>query len=98
MAAPELSDLDPAERVIVTVVREWIDRDVRPAARDLEHANAYPAAFIATMRELGVYGLVIPEAYGGLGVSTACSALVTEELARGWMSLAGAMGGPSVIA
>ncbi|MDR0344791.1 MAG: acyl-CoA dehydrogenase family protein [Nocardiopsaceae bacterium] len=98
MAAPELSDLDPAERDIVTVVRDWVDQEVRPVARDLEHAGAYPADLIAAMKGLGVYGLVIPHDYGGSGVSTACFALVTEELARGWMSLAGAMGGHSVIA
>ncbi|HZC39142.1 MAG TPA: acyl-CoA dehydrogenase family protein [Streptosporangiaceae bacterium] len=98
MAAPELSDLDPAERDIVTVVRDWVDQEVRPVARDLEHANAYPAELIAAMKGLGVYGLAIPQAYGGSAVSTACFALVTEELARGWMSLAGAMGGHSVIA
>ena len=50
------------------------------------------------MKRFGVYGLVIPQRYGGAGVSTACFALVTEELARGWMSLAGAMGGHSVVA
>jgi hypothetical protein len=98
MAAPELSDLDPGERDIVAVVHEWVDKSVRPVARDLEHADTYPAELIATMKELGVYGLVIGEEYGGLGVSTACFALVTEELARGWMSLAGAMGGHSVVA
>jgi hypothetical protein len=98
MAAPELFDLDPGERDIVGVVHDWVERSVRPVARDLEHANTYPAELIATMKELGVYGLVIGEEYGGLGVSTACFALVTEELARGWMSLAGAMGGHSVVA
>src|SRR5215475_14144784 len=98
MAAPELSDLDPGERDIVKVVHDWVERSVRPVARDLEHANTYPAELIATMKELGVYGLVISEDHGGLGVSTACFALVTEELARGWMSLAGAMGGHSVVA
>jgi alkylation response protein AidB-like acyl-CoA dehydrogenase len=98
MAAPELSDLDPGERDIVGVVHDWVERSVRPVARDLEHADSYPAELIETMKELGVYGLVIGEEYGGLGVSTACFALVTEELARGWMSLAGAMGGHSVVA
>ncbi len=98
MAAPELSDLDPGERDIVGVVHDWVERSVRPAARELEHADTYPAELIETMKELGVYGLVIGEDYGGLGVSTVCFALVTEELARGWMSLAGAMGGHSVVA
>ncbi len=98
MAAPEICDLDPAERDIVAVVRDWVDNEVRPVARGLEHAGTYPAKLIATMAELGVFGLVIGEEHGGLGVSTACFALVTEELARGWMSLAGAMGGHSVVA
>ncbi len=98
MAAPELSDLSPDEADIVAVVHGWVENSVRPAARDLEHANAYPAELIETMKRLGVYGLVIPQAYGGSEVSTACFALVTEELARGWMSLAGAMGGHSVVA
>lgn len=98
MTAPELSDLPAEERDIVAVVRDWVDSSVRPVARDLEHAGAYPGELIGAMKEMGVYGLVIPSAYGGAGVSTPCFALVTEELARGWMSLAGAMGGHSVIA
>jgi alkylation response protein AidB-like acyl-CoA dehydrogenase len=98
VAAPELSDLDPAERDIVAVVHDWVERSVRPVARDLEHAGTYPATLIADMAGLGVFGLVIAEEYGGLGVSTTCFALVAEELARGWMSLAGAMGGHSVVA
>ncbi len=98
MAAPEIADLNPDERDIVSVVRDWVDGSVRPVARELEHANAYPGELIDEMRRLGVFGLAVPQEYGGSSVSTACFALVTEELARGWMSLAGAMGGHSVIA
>jgi alkylation response protein AidB-like acyl-CoA dehydrogenase len=98
MAAPEIADLDPDERDIVTVVHDWVEDSVRPVARDLEHDNAYPGALIEAMKQLGVFGLAIPQEYGGSGVSTACFALVTEELARGWMSLAGAMGSHSVVA
>jgi alkylation response protein AidB-like acyl-CoA dehydrogenase len=98
MAAPEVADLDPDERDIVTVVRDWVDAAVRPVARDLEHSGTYPGELIEDMKRLGVYGLAIPAEYGGSGVSTPCFALVTEELARGWMSLAGAMGGHSVVA
>jgi alkylation response protein AidB-like acyl-CoA dehydrogenase len=98
MAAPEIADLDPDERDIVAVVHNWVEDSVRPVARDLEHDNTYPAELIEAMKRLGVFGLAVPEAYGGSGVSTACFALVTEELARGWMSLAGAMGGHSVVA
>ena len=98
MAAPEIADLDPDERDIVSVVHDWVEDSVRPVARDLEHDNTYPGELIEAMKQLGVFGLAIPQAYGGSGVSTACFALVTEELARGWMSLAGAMGGHSVVA
>jgi len=89
--------LSEDEAAIVATVRRFVDRDVLPAAGELEHANEYPEALIETMKSLGVYGLVVPEEHGGLGVSTACFAAVTEELARGWMSLAGAMGGHSVV-
>jgi len=85
------------ERAIVSTVRQFVDREVLPAATELEHGDTYPEALIEAMKALGVYGLVVPPEYGGLGVSTACFAGVTEELARGWMSLAGAMGGHSVV-
>jgi hypothetical protein len=98
MAAPEIADLDPDERDIVSVVHDWVESDVCPVARDLEHANTYPGELIDAMKRLGVYGLAVPEEYGGSAVSVPCFALVTEELARGWMSLAGAMGGHSVVA
>jgi alkylation response protein AidB-like acyl-CoA dehydrogenase len=98
MAAPEIADLEPDERDIVLVVRDWVAGSVRPVVRELEHANAYPGELIDEMKRLGVFGLAVPPEYGGSGVSTACFALVTEELALGWMSLAGAMGGHSVIA
>ncbi|MEU9019330.1 acyl-CoA dehydrogenase family protein [Actinomadura sp. NPDC048394] len=89
--------LSDEERAIVEVVADFVDKEVRPAARDLEHADAYPEHLIARMKELGVYGLAVPEPYGEVSVSKTCYALVTEELARGWMSLAGAFGGHTVV-
>jgi alkylation response protein AidB-like acyl-CoA dehydrogenase len=65
--------------------------------REVEHRNEYPEALIDQMKEMGIYGLAIPEEFGGSDVSMPCYALVTEELARGWMSLAGAMGGHTVV-
>ncbi|WP_328615200.1 acyl-CoA dehydrogenase family protein [Amycolatopsis sp. NBC_00355] len=93
-----MDQLDDVEQAIVDTVRDFVDRDVRPAARELEHADTYPEQLIEQMKQLGVYGLAIPEPYGDLQVSTQCYAMVTEELARGWMSLAGAMGGHTVVA
>ena len=90
--------LSPDEQAAVTLVREFVDRDVRPAVRSLEHANEYPARLIDEMKRMGIFGLAIPESYGGTPVSMPCFALITEELAQGWMSLAGAMGGHTVVA
>jgi alkylation response protein AidB-like acyl-CoA dehydrogenase len=92
------SALDSAEQAIVDTVRDFVDRDVRPVARQLEHDNTYPEALIEQMKRLGVFGLAIPDEFGGAAVSAPCFAHVTEELARGWMSLAGAMGGHTVVA
>jgi alkylation response protein AidB-like acyl-CoA dehydrogenase len=86
------------ERAIVDTVREFVDREVRPVVRELEHANTYPEQLIEQMKRLGVYGLAIGEPYAEAKVSTSCYAMVTEQLARGWMSLAGAMGGHTVVA
>src|SRR3978361_532420 len=92
-----MATLDEDERAIVDTVRQFVDRDVRPVASELEHADTYPETLIAQRKSRGVSGPVVPPEHGGLGVSTACFAAVTEELARGWMSLAGAMGGHSVV-
>jgi len=92
-----VTGLSAEERAVVETVREFVDREVRPVARDLEHANTYPEKLIEQMKQLGIFGLAIPEEYGGNAVSTLCYVGVTEELARGWMSLAGAMGGHTVV-
>ena len=84
--------------MLVETVRAFIDRDVKPTVREVEHANDYPEAWIEQMKRIGIYGLAVPEEYGGTPVSTPCYVLVTQELARGWMSLAGAMGGHTVVA
>ena len=95
MAARDLPD---DEQAIVEAVARWVDREVRPQAGRLERAQEYPAALIDQMKEMGVFGLAVPDRWSGSAVSTRCFALVTEQLARGWMSLAGAMGGHSVVA
>jgi len=90
--------LSVEEQGIVDTVGDFVDREVRPVVRELEHADTYPEALIEQMKQLGVFGLAIPEPYGEVAVSTACYVAVTEQLARGWMSLAGAMGGHTVVA
>jgi isovaleryl-CoA dehydrogenase len=93
-----VDELSGEEREIVELVREFVNNEGRPVARELEHANTYPEKLIGQMKQLGIFGLAIPEPWGDAKVSTSCYALVTEELARGWMSLAGAMGGHTVVA
>ena len=84
--------------MLVETVRAFIDRDVKPTVRDVEHDNEYPESWIEQMKRIGIYGLAISEEYGGSPVSMPCYVLVTQELSRGWMSLAGAMGGHTVVA
>ena len=93
-----MEGLTEEESEFVRVVRDFVDREVRPVVQELDHGNIYPEAQIEQMKQLGIYGLAVPEPWGDAPVSTACYALVTEELSRGWMSLAGAMGGHSVVA
>jgi len=93
-----MEGLSDDEREIVMLVREFVNRDVLPVVRELDHSNTYPEKLIETMKELGVFGLAIPAPWGHAKVSTPCYVLVTEELSRGWMSLAGAMGGHTVVA
>ena len=84
--------------MLVETVRAFIERDVKPTVREAEHDNEDPAAWIEQMKRIGIYGLAISEQYGGSPVSMPCYVLVTQELSRGWMSLAGAMGGHTVVA
>jgi len=93
-----MNTLSDEEAMLVETVRAFVDRDVRPTVREVEHANEYPQAWIEQMKRIGIFGLAVPDEYGGAPVSTRCYVLVTQELARGWMSLAGAMGGHTVVA
>jgi alkylation response protein AidB-like acyl-CoA dehydrogenase len=74
---------------VVAVVREFVDAEVRPVVAALEHADAYPHTLVARMRGLGLFGALLPEAFGGLGLDVTTYARIIEELCRGWMSLAG---------
>ena len=90
--------LNDDEAMLVETVRQFVDKEVKPTVREREHANEYPEAWIEQMKRIGIYGLAVPEEFGGTPVSMSCYVLVTQELARGWMSLAGAMGGHTVVA
>ncbi|TQC49993.1 acyl-CoA dehydrogenase [Rhodococcus sp. WS4] len=83
---------------IVATVRTFVDREIIPAAQELEHSDAYPQAIVDKMRDMGLFGLMIPEGYGGLGESLLTYALCVEELARGWMSVSGVINTHFIVA
>jgi alkylation response protein AidB-like acyl-CoA dehydrogenase len=85
----ETEGLNEDQRDILGAVREFVDSEIIPVATELDHADAYPDQIVAGLRDLGVFGLTIDERYGGLGESLLTYALVAEEVARGWMSIAG---------
>jgi alkylation response protein AidB-like acyl-CoA dehydrogenase len=90
--------LNDEESYLIQTVRAFVDREVKATVQEVEHANEYPERWIEQMKQIGIFGLAVPESYGGSPVSMPCYAQVTQELARGWMSLAGAMGGHTVVA
>ena len=83
---------------IVATVRQFVDKEIIPVAQDLEHSDTYPQAIVDTMKEMGLFGLMIPEEYGGLGESLLTYALCVEELARGWMSVSGVINTHFIVA
>ncbi len=80
---------DPIAREVVVNVGTWVDKEVVPVASEFEQSDEYPEPLVKGMSEMGLFGIKIPEQYGGLDLSFECYAGVCMELARGWMSLAG---------
>lgn len=81
---------DPEVRAeVVETVRRFVAREVIPVASDLEHADAYPDAIVEQMRTMGLFGVMIPEEFGGLGLDLLTYIGIVEELSYGWMSLSG---------
>lgn len=77
---------------IVDLVREFVRRDVEPVASRYDREDIYPAELVDTMREMGLFGITIPEEYGGLGLDHVTLAIIFEELSKGWMSVCGPIG------
>jgi alkylation response protein AidB-like acyl-CoA dehydrogenase len=81
--------LTEEQHELVKLVREFVDEQIIPVATELEHKDEYPTKIVEGMKEMGIFGLMIPEEYGGLGESLLTYALCVEEIARGWMSVSG---------
>jgi alkylation response protein AidB-like acyl-CoA dehydrogenase len=90
-------DLTEDQRLVAKTVKEFVERDVLPVASEMEHRDEYPEALVETMKAMGLFGLNIPETYGGSDVDYTTFAIVFEELSRGWMGLAGILGAHLVL-
>ena len=90
--------LTEIQREILSAVKDFVDKEIIPNANALEHRDEYPTEIVEGLKELGVFGLVIPEEYGGLGESLLTYSLVVEEIARGWMSVSGVINTHFIVA
>ncbi len=90
--------LTDVQQEILKTVRTFVEKEILPVATDLEHKDEYPTAIVEGLKELGIFGLMIPEEYDGLGESLLTYALVVEEIARGWMSVSGVINTHFIVA
>lgn len=89
-------ELDHEHELFRTTIREFVDREIRPVAHDWEQSGRYPTEIIATMKQLGLFGMMIPEAYGGEAFDLISFSIVFEEISRAWMGIAGILGSHSL--
>ena len=90
--------LTDVQQDILATVRTFVDREILPVATELEHRDEYPTKIVEGMKEMGLFGLMIPEEFGGIGESLLTYALVVEEIARGWMSVSGILNTHFIVA
>ncbi len=94
----QTAGLTDIQEEILATVRTFVDKEIIPHAQTLEHGDTYPADIVEGMKEMGLFGLTIPEEYGGLGESLLTYALVVEQIARGWMSVSGVINTHFIVA
>ena len=93
-----MAPMSEAQRGIVSTIREFVRREVNPVAQQMEHDDEYPVELVERMKELGLFGAIIPEEYGGLALDVSTYALIIEEICRGWMSLSGILNSHLIMA
>ena len=87
--APQLDDMTEDQREIIAMVRQFTDEQILPNAEHYDHEDLYPEPIVEQMKELGLFGITVPEEYGGLGLDLTTYTMIVEELARGWVSISG---------
>lgn len=90
--------LTEEQQEILKIVRQFVDNEILPVATALEHKDEYPTEIVEGLKDLGIFGLMIPEEYGGLGESLLTYALAVEEISRGWMSVSGVINTHFIVA
>ena len=93
-----MAPMTEAQRGIVSTIREFVRREVNPVAKQMEHDDEYPVELVERMKEMGLFGAIIPEEYGGLALDVSTYALIIEEICRGWMSLSGILNSHLIMA
>jgi alkylation response protein AidB-like acyl-CoA dehydrogenase len=88
-AATELLDRTDEQRAITEMVRQFVDEQIIPKAEHYDHEDEFPEPIVEQMKELGLFGVTIPEEYGGMGLDLTTYAMIVEELSRGWISISG---------
>ena len=77
------------QKAITEMVRQFVDNEILPVAEEFDHEDKFPEAIVEQMKELGLFGVTIPEEYGGMGLDLTTYAMIVEELSRGWISISG---------
>jgi alkylation response protein AidB-like acyl-CoA dehydrogenase len=89
IAPPQLTDRTDEQKLIIEMVRQFVDEQILPHAEHYDHADEFPAPIVDQMKELGLFGVTIPEEYGGMGLDLTTYTMIVEELSRGWISISG---------
>src|SRR5918998_582486 len=89
VATSPYTDKTDEQKAITEMVRQFVDNEVIPIAEEHDHEDSFPEAVVEQMRELGLFGVTIPEEYGGMGLDLTTYAMIVEELSRGWISVSG---------
>src|ERR671930_2773797 len=77
------------QQAITEMARRFVDNEIIPVAEEFDHEDKFPEAIVEQMKELGLFGITIPEEHGGMGLDLTTYAMITEELSRGWISISG---------
>lgn len=91
-------ELSPEQALFRSTIREFVDKEIRPVAREWEASGRYPHEIVDAMKAMGLFGITIPDSYGGLGLDMLSMTVLFEELSRGWMGIAGILGSHSLAA